>query len=54
MLETVIVALIVAAAAGYAARRVWRTLRPAKAAGCTSDCGCGDAAPRDADWARTR
>ena len=53
MVQTLIVALIVLAAAGYAGRRLWRTLRPAKtAAGCDAGCGCGgESAPND--WAKT-
>jgi hypothetical protein len=51
--QTVIVLLIVLAAGVYAGRRLWRTLRPAKTAGCDAGCGCGadDAAPTD--WAKT-
>ena len=52
MFETAIVVLIVLAAAACAARRAWRTLRPAREPGCASDCGCGDRTG-DGDWART-
>ena len=53
MMQTVIVALIVIAALAYVGRRLWRTLRPAKAAaGCDSGCGCGgESTPND--WAKT-
>ena len=50
--QTIVVVLVVLAAAAYAGRRLWHTLRPKKAAGCAADCGCGaDAAPND--WAKT-
>ena len=57
--QTLIVALIVLAAAVYVGRRLWRTLRPARGAdaggGCAHGCGCGDAAAREEqDWARTQ
>jgi hypothetical protein len=52
MMQTLIVALIVLAAAAYVGRKVWRALRPAKAAGCDTVCGCGADAERD-DWAKT-
>ena len=55
MVQTVVVVLIVLAAAAYVARRAWRTLRPARGAGCAHDCGCGDStADTDRDWARTQ
>ena len=50
--QTVIVLLIVLAAGVYAGRRLWRTLRPAKAAGCGADCGCGGE-ESSSDWAKT-
>ena len=50
--QTVIVLLIVLAAGAYAGRKLWRTLRPAKTAGCGSDCGCGDEAS-SSDWAKS-
>lgn len=52
MMQTMIVALIVAACAAYVGRRLWVTLRPKKPAGCDAGCGCGDAAASD-DWAKT-
>lgn len=52
--QTIVVALAVLVAAVYVGRRAWRTLRPRKAGGCESGCGCGDtAAGGDGDWART-
>jgi hypothetical protein len=45
-LQTIVVLLIVAAAAFYVGRRLWRTIaaaRASKAAGCGVGCGCGDA-----------
>jgi hypothetical protein len=54
MLETVIVALVVLAAAGFVARRAWATLRPKAAAGCGDGCGCGTSEPgASGDWARS-
>ena len=50
--QTVIVLLIVLGAAAYAGRRLWRTMRPAKSAGCDAGCGCAADAARD-DWAET-
>jgi hypothetical protein len=50
--QTLIVALIVLAAAAFVGRRVWATLRPRRAAGCASDCGCGsESAGGASDWA---
>ena len=51
-IQTVIVLLIVGAAAFYVGRRLWRTVAAARASrrgdGCGSGCGCGDApAKRD-------
>ena len=46
MAETLVVIAIVAAAAGYVGRKVWRTIASARAAkagsgpGCGGDCGC--------------
>jgi len=42
-METMIVALVVAGAVGFIARRMWKTVMKSRAekAGCTS-CGCGD------------
>jgi hypothetical protein len=51
--QTLIVVLIVAAAAAFVGRRAWATMRPRKDAGCASDCGCGDAAPGAGDWSKT-
>ena len=46
MLQQFLVLLIVAAAVAYTGRRVWRSMAAARrrktAAGCGSDCGCGD------------
>ncbi len=54
MMQTLIVALIVAACATYVGRRVWMTLRPTRAALCDTGCGCGDADAREGgDWAKT-
>jgi FeoB-associated Cys-rich membrane protein len=51
-MQTLIVALLVLAAAVYVGRRLWSTLRPKKAAGCDAGCGCGgEASPND--WAKT-
>ena len=52
LVQTLIVAAIVLAALGYAGRRLWRTLRPAKAAGCDAGCGCGGESASN-DWAKT-
>jgi len=44
-LQTLLVFAIVAAAALYVGRRVWRTVaaaRRSKADGCGTGCGCGD------------
>ena len=50
--QTIVVVLVVLAAAAYAGRRLWRTLRPKKAAGCGTDCGCAaESTPND--WAKT-
>ena len=47
MLQTLIVLLVVAGAAFYVGRRLWRTIAAARASksgdGCASGCGCGDA-----------
>ena len=47
-LQTLLAILVVLLAAGYVARRAWRTLRPAVRSssggdddGCGSGCGCG-------------
>ena len=46
-LQTVLALLLVLLAAGYVARRAWRTLRPAVRpssgddGGCGTGCGCG-------------
>jgi hypothetical protein len=54
MVQTVIVALVVLAAAAFVVRRAWATLRPRAAAGCGDGCGCGDPAARGAgDWAES-
>ena len=46
MVQTAVVYAAVAAAAGFAAWRLflrgWIKRRAAKAGGCGSDCGCGD------------
>jgi hypothetical protein len=59
MWQTVVVLLLVAVAAVYVGRRLWRTLRPARTGpGCDAGCGCdaaSDAGPDGAgDWSRTR
>ena len=46
MLQTLVVGLIVLAAAFFIGRRAWRTVAAARApkggdGGCGSDCGCG-------------
>ena len=52
--QTVIVLQIVLAAGVYAGRKLWRTLRPAKAtAGCDAGCGCGGGEESSSDWAKT-
>jgi hypothetical protein len=54
VMQTLAVALIVLAAAGFVARRAWATLRPRKAgAGCDAGCGCGPEAGADRDWAQS-
>jgi len=47
-MDMVIVAVIVACAVGFIARRVWKTAMKSRAAkaGCTS-CGCGETAEKD-------
>jgi hypothetical protein len=42
-LQTVLVLVIVAMAATFAARRAWKAMVAARApkSGCGSDCGCG-------------
>jgi len=44
--QSLLVGLIVLAAAAYVGRRVWRTLvlarAPKDAAGCGDGCGCGE------------
>lgn len=52
IVQTLIIALIVLAAAVYVGRKVWQTLRPKAKAGCASDCGCG-ADSQPSDWAKT-
>jgi hypothetical protein len=52
MVQTIIVLLVVVGAGVYVGRRLWRTLRPAKQAGCGTDCGCGGEAAGN-DWAKT-
>jgi hypothetical protein len=53
MIQTLVIALIVLAAAAYAGRKVWNTLRPKKSAGCATDCGCSTDAADGNDWAKT-
>ena len=50
--QTLVVLMIVLAAGAYVGRRVWRALRPAKAAGCGTECGCGGETS-GSDWAKT-
>jgi hypothetical protein len=47
-MDLVIVALIVAGAVGFIARRMWKTVMKSRSAkaGCTS-CGCGETVERD-------
>lgn len=42
-LDTIVVLVVVAGAAGYVGRMAWRSLAAARKpkAGCGSDCGCG-------------
>ena len=40
MTQTIIVLLIVLAAAAYVGRLVWRAMRPKTEPGCGSGCGC--------------
>ena len=53
VVQTLVVALIVLAAAAFVARRAWATLRPRRAGpGCDAGCGCGDAqGAAGSDWA---
>lgn len=55
--QTLIVLLIVAAAAFYMGRRFWRTIAAARASkrgdGCATGCGCGDAPVTPARRGRT-
>jgi hypothetical protein len=52
-IQTLIVALLVLAAAVYVGRRLWSTLRPKKTTGaCDAGCGCGGEASSN-DWAKT-
>ncbi len=47
-MQTLVVVLILVAAAGYIGRRVWQTIAAARApkgAGCASGCGCEPSAP---------
>ena len=44
--QSIVVALIIAAAAVYLARRVWRRLSARESASCATGCGkCGDETP---------
>ena len=52
VVQTIVIACIVLAAAAYVGRRIWRTLRPKAQAGCGADCGCG-AESQSSDWAKT-
>ena len=51
--QTLVVVLIVLAAAAYVGRRAWSTLRPKKAAGCDAGCGCAADESSSKDWAKT-
>ena len=58
MWQSIIVVLLVLAAAAYVGRRLWRTLRPARtdAPGCDAGCGCSATsagAESGSEWART-
>lgn len=52
-IQTLVVLLLVLAAAAYVGRRVWSTLRPKKAAGCDTGCGCAADDAVAKDWAKT-
>lgn len=50
-MQTLIIALIIVAAATYIGRRVWQTVAAARApkgAGCASGCGCEPSSPTSA------
>ena len=58
MWQSILVLLLVLAAAAYVGRRLWRTLRPARVdaaggAGCDAGCGCGADTASGSDWAST-
>lgn len=54
MTQTLIVVALVALALLFVGRRAWKTLRPARDAGCAHGCGCDAGAARDdGDWAKT-
>lgn len=52
MIQTMIVALVVLAAALYVGRRVWSAVRPKAAAGCGDGCGCASTGGAR-DWAKS-
>ena len=45
MTQTLIVVLLVLAAAAFLGRLAWRALRPKAEPGCGSGCGCATPAP---------
>lgn len=53
IVQTLVIALVVVAAAAYVGRRAWRALRPKAKAGCASDCGCGPESASSGDWAKS-
>jgi hypothetical protein len=53
LVQTLVVAAIVLAAAAYVGRKVWRALRPKAVAGCDAGCGCAATDAQSTDWAKT-
>lgn len=52
--QTAIVLLVVALAALFVARRAWAAVRPRRADGCASDCGCGsETSAGGGDWSKS-
>lgn len=53
-METLVVVLIVLAAALFIARRIVRSVRSARTAkAACADCGCGTAQSTQGDWSKT-
>lgn len=53
-MQTLIVLLLVLAAAAYVGRKAWAALRPKKTgAGCDAGCGCGPETSTTKDWAKS-